>query len=273
MTLFNELQNLMIKYRFRPKRKLSQNFVVNEALVQKLVELADLKKSDNVLEIGPGTGFLSRELLKHCPVVAVEFDKILCGLLEQELNQKQLTLICNDFLKAKLPKFNKVVSLPPYSQSSLIMLKMFLLDFNLAVLVFQKEFTEKLLAQPGFDQYSAVSVLTQYAFDLEPGKIVSPACFFPRPKEESRVILLKSKKLSPAVSDREGFALFVKTIFRFRNKNLKNALEKSRQFLLPSFKVSEQEFEKRSASLPISEEKVCFLEVEDFAEAFNQLFA
>jgi 16S rRNA (adenine1518-N6/adenine1519-N6)-dimethyltransferase len=272
MVLFNELQNLMIKYGFRPNRKLSQNFVVNEGLIQKLVALADLKKSDTVLEIGPGTGFLSRELLKNCPVVAVELDQNLCTLLEEELDKSKLTLICSDFLEAKLPKFNKVVSLPPYCHSSAIMLRLFLLDFELAVLVLQKEFAEKLMAQPGFDQYSALSVLTQHAFDLEAGQVISPACFFPRPKEESRILILKSKKPSPAVADREGFSLFVKTVFRFRNKNLKNALEKSRQFLLPNFKISEQDFEKRAALLPNLDEKLCQLEVQTFAEAFNKLF-
>ena len=273
MSLFNELQNLMAKHGFRPNRKLSQNFVVNEALIQKLINLANLKKDDTVLEVGPGTGFLSRELLNHCRVIAVELDQSLCTLLEEELPPKGLTLICEDFLKAKLPKFNKVVSLPPYCQSSPIMLKLFLLDFELAVLVLQKEFAEKILAEPGFDQYSALSVLIQHSFDLKAGQIVSPASFFPRPREESRVLILEAKKPSPLVNDREGFSLFVKTLFRFRNKNFKNAIEKSKQFLLPNFKLSEKEFDRKAASLPSLEEKVCQLQVRAFAQAFNKLFS
>ena len=108
MNLFNELQNLMAKYRFRANRKLSQNFVINEHLIEKIVELADLKASDTVLEIGAGTGFLTKALLKKSKVIAVEKDKGLCKVLEEELSQKNLTLILGDFLKETISKYMRV---------------------------------------------------------------------------------------------------------------------------------------------------------------------
>lgn len=271
MQLLNELQGLMVEYRFRPKRKLGQNFLVNEDLAEKLVGLAALKKTDRVLEIGPGAGFLTRLLLKQCPVVAVELDTALCRLLEERLAGKNFTLVCGDFLEEEIPEFNKVVSLPPYSQSSAIMQKLLLSDFELGVLVFQKEFAEKLVALPGFRQYCALSVLVQHFFEAEEGQLVSPASFYPRPKEKSRVVTLRARSPDGEI-DRPSFAFFVKTVFRFRNKNLKNALETSRQFLLPRFRVSGKEFEKRASGLDGLEEKVCLLPVEAFAEAFKKLF-
>ncbi len=271
MSLFNELQNLMVKYRFRANRKLSQNFAINEQLIEKIVELADLKESDTVLEIGAGTGFLTRVLLKKSKVVAVEKDNGLCALLEEELSKKNLALVCGDFLKAKLPKYNKVVSLPPYSQSSAIIYKLLENPFELGVLVFQKEFAEKLVAWPGFDEYCALTVLTQCYFDPKIVQTVSSGLFFPKPKSESVIIVLKQCSEPPKIKDKKKFVLFVKTLFRFRNKNLANALNKSRQFLLPSFGISAEKFNKRVASIELSEEKVDLLPVEYFVEIFNEL--
>src|SRR3989344_4974741 len=165
MTLFNELQQLMVDHRFRPNKKMAQHFVVDELFLQKMVEEANLKKKDVVLEIGSGTGFLSQEILKHCKVVGVELSIDLGEVLEKKFSgQKNFTLIRGNFLSAKLPKFNKVVSLPPYHISGEIMNRLFREKFDLAVLVFQREFCEKLFAQPGFKEYSYLTVLTDYIF-------------------------------------------------------------------------------------------------------------
>jgi len=271
MSLFNELQNLMVKHRFRANRKLSQNFVINKQLIEKIVELADLKASDVVLEIGSGTGFLTRALLKKSKVIAVEKDEKLCTVLKEELSQKNLTLVCGDFLKAKFFKYNKVVSLPPYSQSSAIIYKLLENQFELGVLVFQKEFAEKLVAFPGFEEYCALSVLTQYYFDSEIIQTVSAGSFFPKPKGESAIIVFERCKEIQKVKDKKNFVFFVKTLFRFRNKNLSNALNKSKQFLLPVLSISSKEFDKRVSSIEMAEEKVDLLPVECFVETFNEI--
>lgn len=268
--LFNELQNLMIKHRFRPNKKIAQHFIIDERVIETLIETADLKKTDTVLEIGPGTGFLTRKLLEKSKVVAIEIDKKLCDLLEQEM-PKGLELLCQDFLKASLPEFNKVVSLPPYSHSAEIMHKLLEHDFDLAVLVFQKEFAEKLAAFPGYGQYSALSVLTQSNFEAKILKVVPSGVFFPKPKDESCILVLKKNEESVSVKDKALFSLFMKTVFRFRNKNLKNALSKGQQFLLKAFGMSKKEFEKRSLEIDLLDEKVDLIPVEDFVKIFTVL--
>jgi len=273
MELLGELQGLMIRYRFVPKRKASQHFVVNNALVQKLVSLALLEAGDVALEIGAGTGFLTRELLKKCRVVAFEIDESLCGLLSRELPPEKLALVCGDFLKQDIPKFTKVVSLPPYSESSAIVHKLLGHDFELAVFVFQREFAEKLVALPGFGNYSALTVLVQQRFDCRIVERISPSCFFPRPKGESAIVVLRARDKEPKVRNQAIFRFFVKTIFRFRNKNLRNALQKARQFLLPKLKMERKEFDAKVEKLPFLEEKVKLLSVESIAEAFNQIAA
>jgi len=269
MALFEELQNLMIKHRFRANKKLGQHFVTKESLIEKLVELAELRKDDTVLEIGPGTGFLTRELAKKSKVIAVEIDEILCELLEEEY--PKVEVICGDFLKAKLPKFNKLVSLPPYFHSAAIMYKLLEQKFELGILVFQKEFGEKLVAEPGFEEYSALSVLTQCCFEAKIIQNVSPDSFFPKPKDQSCILLLKENRSLKPVKYKKGFAFFVKTLFRFRNKNLKNALDNGKRFLLPTFELDEKAFLEKCKKLPFLENKVDLLEVQDFVEIFNTL--
>ncbi len=161
--------------------------------------------------------------------------------------------------------------LPPYSQSSAIIYKLLENQFELGVLVFQKEFAEKLVAFPGFEEYCALSVLTQYYFDSEIIQTVSAGSFFPKPKGESAIIVFERCKEIQKVKDKKNFVFFVKTLFRFRNKNLSNALNKSKQFLLPVLSISSKEFDKRVSSIEMAEEKVDLLPVECFVETFNEI--
>jgi len=266
--LFEELQSLMIKYRFRANKKLAQHFIINKAVIEKLVETAMLEKRDVVLEIGAGTGFLTRKLAKKSKVVAFELDEKLCTLLENELPEKA-ELFCQDFLKAKLPVFSKVVALPPYSHSAEIMYKLLENDFELAALVFQREFAEKLSAFPGFAQYSALSVITQASFEASVIERVLPGAFFPKPKDESCIVLLKKRKNSQLAGDKKLFALFVKTVFRFRNKNVKNALSKGKQFLLTPLGLDSKQFDERVQGLKLLDEKVDLIPVDSFVEMFS----
>ena len=90
---------------------MAQLFIIDEAVIDAMIEEAKLKPDDIALEIGAGTGFLTRELQKHCKVIAVELDYTLCELLENELPKENLSFICGDFLETELPSFNKIVSL------------------------------------------------------------------------------------------------------------------------------------------------------------------
>ncbi|MCX6798833.1 MAG: 16S rRNA (adenine(1518)-N(6)/adenine(1519)-N(6))-dimethyltransferase RsmA [Candidatus Diapherotrites archaeon] len=269
--MFEELQNLMVKYRFSPRKKLAQNFVINQALVEELVKLAGLKKTDKVLEIGAGTGFLTRELQKKCKVIAFELDKKLCGLLEAELPKKNLELRCCNFLEAKLPSFNKVVSLPPYMHSTEIMYRIFEADFETAVLVLQREFAEKLVALPGFCEYNALTVLTQHRYSAKIVERISHECFFPRPQSDSAIVLLSRLKTKPAVKNNAEFTRFVKAVFRFQNKNMRNALIIAYPFVRDIFGANEKKFSEKAAALELRDVKATLVEVKEFEEIFNRL--
>ena len=272
MQLFAELTGLMGKHAFSPKKALGQHFIVSEELIKRIVEEAKLSREDVVLEIGSGTGFLTREIQKHCRVIAIEIDERLCQLLEQELEKKNLELLCADFLQAELPSFNKIVAFPPYAISSKIMQRLFSQEFDVALLVFQKEFVEKLFAEPGFFDYNAMSVLTQYYFSPSIVCAVSKNCFFPKPQSDSLLIKLVSKKRFGKAKQEQLFQLFVKSVFRFGNKNLRKALHISLQFFEKEFNANKKEFEGKTEQIKIKEKKVNLLEVREFVDVFNYLF-
>lgn len=238
-----------------------------------LVEEAKVSKKDTVLEIGAGTGFLTQELLKKAEkVVAVELQEELVQVLRNELPQENLQIIGGNFLTARLPKFNKIVSTPPYNISSKIMHRLFKEKFFLAVLVFQKDYCEKLLAEPGFKENCATSILTHYFFLPTIEAIIPAKEFFPSPKTDSAVLKLVSKKRFGNAKNDSDFEFFLEQVFRYKNKNLYRALHNSLPFLKEKLSLSEEKLEKVLENHKLNERKVNLLEVREWIELFNSLF-
>jgi len=271
--LFEEIHSLMLKHRFKPNFDYSQNFMIDSKLLELIVFHANLKKTDVVLEIGPGVGFLTELLVKKCLVKAIEADPRMISILNERINSKNLELIEDDFLSSDLPQFNKVVSLPPYSISSKIISKILLTGFESAYLVFQKEFVAKLTAIPGFNEYCATTVVVNYY--CEPKIIIEnikPDSFFPKPKSFSSFLELKNCKRFGKVKNEKLFGEFLNCIFRYKNKNLRNALTNSYQILSKKIALDKTEFVKKIDSLEIAGEKINLIETKDYVELFNELF-
>ena len=278
MGISTELHQLMTRHTFAPNKKLAQNFVVNEGLLKKMVEAAELSQKDVVLEVGAGTGFLTRGLLGNAKkVVAVELDHVLCNVLKEtfakEIANRRLELIEGNFLEAKLPKFNKVVSLPPYTISSQLLYKIIGCEFESAILVFQHEFALKCLSKPGFSEFCPLAVLIDYYFD---SKILIerllPENFFPSPKAISSLIKISRKKSVKRIPKEKFFSLFLKNLFRYKNKNLANALEKAHQFIRQDLKIDEKKFKQITAGLAQKNVKVYLIEPFEFVEIFRKIY-
>jgi 16S rRNA (adenine1518-N6/adenine1519-N6)-dimethyltransferase len=271
--LFQELQSLMVRHRFMPDKSYSQNFIVDKDLIESILFHARLKKGDTVLEIGPGVGFLTQELVKKCKVIVVEADPKMAAILRERVKDADLSIIEGDFLTVKLPEFNRVVSLPPYSISTRLVGRLLEAGFESAYLVFQKEFAEKLRAEPGFPDYCALSVITRYYCRARVLiEQIKPSSFYPKPKSFSSLVELKYSRPFGKVGDEELFNSFINMIFRYRNKNLRNAVMNSARYMAEHSSLSEQDLAKRVDALKLKDEKVGLIEVADYIKIFSSLF-
>ncbi len=274
-TVPQELHRAMLSAGFFPEKRFSQNFLMNEAVVKALVDAAELKKSDSVLEIGAGTGIITREILKHPikEVHAIEVHDRLIPLLKKSFeNDSRVRILGEDFLQTDLHaiSFTKVVSSPPYAISDDIMYALFRKGFSIASLVWQLEFAEKLLAPPGSGEYHALSVLCQNAYNGTILQKISPQSFYPSPQQFSAILVLKRKKKVLEPSNYDSFVKFLKTIFRFRNKTISNVLNQAqRHFPIPK---SAEKIQEVLRKMKIDDVKLFLLEPEEIVKLFNTLF-
>ncbi|MFH1788052.1 MAG: 16S rRNA (adenine(1518)-N(6)/adenine(1519)-N(6))-dimethyltransferase RsmA [Candidatus Altiarchaeota archaeon] len=201
-----------------------RHVMVDEELLRRLCDYAQVSGEDTVLEIGAGTGNLTEALLERgCRVVAVEKDARFYDYLAQAFKgEGKLTLLGGDAVKIRLPAFNKVVSNMPYSISRKITERLLGEDFTVAVLVYQREFAQKLAARPGAVNYRFISVLAQSACKIEVLEDIPPEAFRPKPKVRSCAV-----KLSPGKKLGEDYVVFLKNLFNHKNKKIRNILDEA----------------------------------------------
>ncbi len=226
MSFLQRAKRLLRSYRFLPKKRLGQNFVVNADLLQRMILYASVTEDDVVLEVGAGLGFLTQLLSRECKrVIAVEVDPKLIKVLREQLHGLQnVDLIEGDILKVSVPPFNKVVSTPPYSISSLLLFWLLKRKFDCAVLTFQKEFAERLAASVGSKDYGRLTVTTYYRAEAELLDYVPREMSYPAPDVDSMVVRLKPREPPFQVEDEEAFLELVRTLFTQRNKKVRNAI-------------------------------------------------
>ena len=231
------------------KAKLGQNFLINKKIAEKEVEYASINMQDTVLEIGPGLGILTYNLAsKAKKVIAVEIDKKHVEKLKDTLPEN-VELINDDILKIdlkNLPKFNKVVSNLPFQISSPFTFKLLKYDFELAILIYQKEFANRMVAKQKTSSYSRLSVNVYYFANCEILKVVSKSCFRPQPKVDSCIIKLIPRKSPPFNVDNENFFFdLTKNLFNLRRKKIRTIIN-----YLYGFKYKDMPFiEKRVEEL------------------------
>lgn len=248
-------------------------FLRDANVMRKIVESADLKKSDIVLEIGSGDGRLTAEIApKVSRVYAVERDLNLLDASKMNLKRLDNVEFVNaDALEFEFPKnINKIVSNLPYAISSPITTKIiYFLNANpgsMAILMYQKEFAERMLAIPGIRDYSMLSVFSQYTADITKIMDVNKKCFRPTPSVDSMVLLIKPKNIGID----EGFLSFCRAIFQHKKKNLYSAILDSREKLAIN---SKDELRKRLSDIdePVLRRKVFMFEVEELLDLYKKL--
>ncbi len=218
-----------------PIKFLSQNFLIDGNIVRKIVHFAEVKKGDHVLEIGPGPGVLTEELLSQgASVVAVEKDrKFAAALSRLQTSDNRLQVFENDVLKwdpkLHLKAQTKLIANLPYNITTPI-LTHFLPHrelFQTITVMVQKEVGERLVAKPGSKTYGSLSVFVQFYSDPVKGFIVEPTCFYPAPKVQSAVVQFRLK--TPPIPDDHKFFEMTRCAFGQRRKMVLSTLKKQYQ--------------------------------------------
>ena len=246
--------------------------MVDSSVFESMINYASLSKKDVVLDVGAGLGFLTRLLANECKeVLAVESDRALVKLLREQLEDlPNVRIIEGDVLKAHVPLFNKVVSIPPYHISSPLLLWLFHRNFDCAVLVFQREFADRFVASVGGDGYGWLAVVAYYYVEVELLGDVPRWMFYPQPEVDSVVVRLKPKKPRPfALKSEALFERLTQSLFTRRNRKVRNAVV---PFIRGERATNAVGAVKIVEGLPFRDKRVRELAPEDFGVLSNVLF-
>ncbi|ABW26774.1 16S rRNA (adenine(1518)-N(6)/adenine(1519)-N(6))-dimethyltransferase RsmA [Acaryochloris marina] len=224
----------------RPRKRFAQHWLKSQAVLRQIIAAAKIQGCDRILEIGPGRGVLTRELLAQAQsVVSVELDRDLCKSLRHTFNdQENFTLLELDFLNLDVaaeltePLPNKVVANIPYNITSPILSKLLgRIDapaqpvYETVVLLIQKEVADRLVAEPGSKIFNGLSVRSQYLADCELICPVPASAFKPAPKVESAVVRLTPRPYPQPVQNPQWLSTLLKVGFSSRRKMLRNNLK------------------------------------------------
>ena len=233
--------HILHRFKLRADKKLGQNFLIDENIVRRIVEVAELSPADKVLEVGPGIGTLTQYLAYAArSVCAVEIDKNLIPILEDTLSDyDNVEVINNDVLKVDLAALAKeknngrpikvVANLPYYITTPIIMglFENHVPVDSITVMV-QKEVADRMQTGPGSKDYGALSLAVQYYAEPYIVANVPPNCFMPRPKVGSAVIRLTRHEVMPVeTKDEKLMFSIIRASFNQRRKTLANGLKNS----------------------------------------------
>jgi len=216
------------------KKKFGQNFLTDENIIKKIISTASVEKDSLIIEVGPGSGMLTKELNKLSQVLAYEIDVELEARLK-ELRLENTTIIFDDFLKRDIKediskyKYKKlyVVANLPYYITTPILTKIIEsnIDIEKIVIMVQKEVADRFTSLPKHKDYGSITVFLNYYFNIKKEFIVSRNCFIPAPNVDSAVISLNKKNDRKTAKDETSFFKLIRDSFQFKRKTLKNNLK------------------------------------------------
>jgi len=214
----------------KAKKSLGQNFLIDQSVIEKVVNVVDIKGT-NILEVGPGTGNLTIEILKKNPneLVVVEKDDELVDKLNLRFNKK-IKIINEDVLKINETEISKkkliVFGNLPYNISTEILCKWILnlknqFWFDCLILMFQKEVADRIIANSDTRNYGRLSIISQWVLEVEKIFDVKPSSFFPKPKIDSSLIFFKPKKNFFKFKNPKNLEKITRVFFMHRRKMIK----------------------------------------------------
>ena len=273
-------RKLLAAHNIRPKKQLGQNFIIDPAFTEMIVQRAGILPEDIILEIGAGLGALTIPLARRAKkVFAVEKDRQIIPILNMEVLVSGLTnisIIEKDILSVDIKALvedmgGKIVVMGnlPYIISSQILVQLIRSreGISRAVLMFQKELAQRITAETGCKDYGRLTVMLRYCSDIKKLVDAKASLFFPKPKVDSSILELKFKKeIDHKAADEPFLFKVIKAGFGNRRKTLKNALAASELNIDPNTATVVLE---KSGIDPIRRAET--LTVEEFVKLSNNL--
>jgi 16S rRNA (adenine1518-N6/adenine1519-N6)-dimethyltransferase len=242
MQTLAQIKSILESCGLRPQKFLGQNFLIDHNLIRKLVDAAGLEPGGVVLEIGPGTGTMTEELLERgSRVIACELDRGLASMLRDRFKGHELFILvegdCLESKRALNPAVMeaieragggrgfKLVSNLPYGAATPVMTVLLTRHpaCSTQCVTIQREVADRMLATPGSKDYGPVSVIAQALADVQMVGKLPPECFWPRPDVTSAMIAIRRRAV-PLCADPEGLAEFATELFTQRRKQLGSVL-------------------------------------------------
>lgn len=243
MSVLKDTKFIMDKYHITANKNLGQNFLVNDDAVTGIVDAANVSKDDLIIEIGPGLGTLTKELLDRAgKVICIELDKRMIEILNDRFSMYDNFKVLNDdVLKVNLKeliakekiKTTKIVANLPYYITTPIIMKLLeeRLDIETITVMIQKEVADRLVTAPGTGDTGAITYAIRYYTNPKRVLEVLNTAFIPEPKVNSTVINLEVlKEPKVAVKDEKKLFDVIKTAFMQKRKTLLNALANSNKY-------------------------------------------
>ncbi|ADL50106.1 16S rRNA (adenine(1518)-N(6)/adenine(1519)-N(6))-dimethyltransferase RsmA [Clostridium cellulovorans] len=263
----NSTKDIVLKYNFKFTKSLGQNFLTDDSVLNDIVNGAEVNENDVVIEIGPGVGTLTKELLgKAKKVIAIEVDSSLIPILQEELKEfDNFTLIHKDATKVDFNELIegedtvKIVANLPYYVTTPIITDLLNKKYNFTsiTVMIQKEVADRINANPSSKEYGALTLLVQYYCDTKIVRVVPPSCFIPQPKVDSTVIRLDKLPAPRAVvEDEELFFRIIRDSFNMRRKTLWNGMKGlglEKELLEKAFADADIDPKRRGETLSIEE--------------------
>lgn len=277
MSILKETKFIMNKYHITANKNLGQNFLIDDETVAGIVEAASVSKEDLIIEIGPGLGTLTKELLERAgKVICIELDKRMIEILEDRfsmydnfkvINEDVLKVNLKDLIQKEKIKNTKIVANLPYYITTPIIMKLLedKLDIETITVMIQKEVADRLVTEPVTGDTGAITYAIHYYTNPKRILEVPNTSFIPSPKVNSTVVKLNILK-TPSIEVKNEKQLFdiIKTAFMQKRKTLVNALANSGKY--GSKEQVEKTLQKLEIDLKIRPEK---MRLEQFAKLSN----
>lgn len=266
--LLAETKNLLKTYDVHPKKRLGQNFVIDPRIITELIDYAEIESTEVVLDVGSGLGYLTEALAHHAKVViATEVDYKLIKVLKDRLRDiDNVEILAGDILSIKLPRFDKVVSAPPYKISSPLIFRILEYRFKTAVLILQREFASRLKAMPGDGNYSRLSVMAHLKAQAEILDSVPSNAFYPEPNVASSIVRFKPKPKNTNIVNLDMLEELLRGLFGQRKRRLRKAIF---PFLKYKLGLRDGQINNLRSTLPMMDRRVFTLSPEEFVVLAN----